>query len=91
MQLIHLSTYLQKLSGSIRELNMAVRLLTEVSSSPGTVALASFLVAFSERDAFFFPQLAVRSTTEHLVQQMGSALYLEQSPVSAISAFSTSA
>lgn len=45
----------------------------EVSSSPGTVALAPFLVAFSERDAFCFPQLCVQSTTEHLVQQMGSA------------------
>lgn len=63
----------------------------EVSSSPGTVALASFLVAFSERDAFCFPQLCVQSTTEHLVQQMGSALYLEQSPASTISASSVSA
>lgn len=52
---------------------MTVRLLREGRSSPGTGALASFLVAFLERHAFCLPHVVVQSTSRHLVQQMGPA------------------
>lgn len=67
-----------------------LRLLTEVRSSPGTVALASFLVCFLERDAFASHTFVVQSTTRHLVQQMGT-VYTWNSGARTISAFSTSA
>lgn len=59
-------------------------------NSPGTVALASFLVCFLERDAFASHTFVVQSTTRHLVQQMGT-VYTWNSGARTVSAFSTSA